>query len=80
MRRFLRNVRSIWSGQARLRLTTVQSAGETTGCLSLSLSMSVLSPTRALVAEALEISFFMARLSNEEKNLDLKLELKEWAR
>ena len=45
-----------------------------------SLSMSVLSPTRALVAEALEISFFMARLSNEEKNLDLKLELKEWAR
>ena len=35
---------------------------------------------RALVAEALEISFFMARLTSEEKTLDLKLELKEWAR
>ena len=35
---------------------------------------------RALVAEALEISFFMARLTSEHKNVDLKLELKEWAR
>ena len=44
------------------------------------MSDSQLSPPRALVAEALEISFFMARLTDDEKNADLKLELKEWAR
>ena len=44
------------------------------------MSDSQLSPPRALVAEALEISFFMARLTDDEKNVDLKLELKEWAR
>ena len=49
---------------------------------SVCLSLSVFSSphTRALVAEALEISFFMARLSSDEKNVDPKLELKEWAR
>ena len=48
---------------------------------SLSLSLTRCSPhARALVAEALEISFFMARLTNDQENVDLKLELKEWAR
>ena len=28
----------------------------------------------------MEISFFMARLTDDEKNVDLQLELKEWAR
>ena len=48
--------------------------------LSDCLSVHVLPHARALVAEALEISFFMARLSNDQENVDLKLELKEWAR
>ena len=48
--------------------------------LSDSLSLNILPPARALVAEALEISFFMARLTNDQEKVDLKLELKEWAR
>ena len=35
---------------------------------------------RALVAEALEISFFMARLAEDDKNVEVQLEMKEWAR
>ena len=35
---------------------------------------------RALVAEALEISFFMARVNSEEQNQELQdLDMKDWA-
>ena len=40
-----------------------------------------LSLKRALVAEALEISFFMARVNLDEENQELKdLDMKDWAR